>query len=129
MEGLQPLQSITDYQVAVGIDEINEYLAKGYDPEGKPHFSVEEKIANTSPVAGFADTETTVVVRQVMVKREPFTAAKYLKLMKALILLQGQLQDMLEDPSKLFTRSEVKEFSEAMGQEISEEELAEFKED
>ena len=128
MEGLQPLQSITDYKVAVGVEEVNKLLAEGYEPEGKPHFSTEASITSEGGI-GIETMDETVIVRQVMVKREPFTAAKYLKLMKALILLQGQLQDLISDPAKLFTKSEVKEFAESMGEEISDEELAEFKDD
>ncbi len=122
MDSLNPLQTIIDYKVAVGADEVNKLLAEGYELEGAPHFSVEGTIDYDVGVEN-----ETVVVRQVMVKREPFTAAKYLKLLKGVILMQGQLQDFLNDPSSLFTKTEIREFAEAMGQEVDEEELAQFK--
>ncbi len=119
----QPLFRPIDYKVANGQDEINELLAKDYEPYGEPNFYM-----GSDTSEGYEREIPSV--RQVMVKKEPYGADLYLNVLKHMLLIQLRMESV-DDATDLFSKDELRKVLLDMGEKAEEvdAELAELYED
>ena len=104
------LFKVEDYQIAQGTDEVNELLAKGYEPYGEPKFT--EGFDLTDP-----DEDKEILLHhQAMVKREPFSPKAYVDVVKSVMLAMAKLQH--GELADLFDEEERAEINKMFGEEV-----------